>query len=93
MEKEFYTIPVDYMTTGGNATKDEAGFNKEVYGEGGKASIEFVTPEIYSSTDEYYYVEKSDDGLLKSGDLSGKAGFKRALPGRTDGKADRCLQY
>ena len=68
MEKEFYTIPVDYMTTGGNATEDEAGFNKEVYGEGGKASIEFVTPEIYSSTDEYYYVEKSDDGLLKSGD-------------------------
>ena len=35
------------MTTGGNATEDEAGFNKEVHGEGGKASIEFVTPEIY----------------------------------------------
>ena len=93
MEKEFYTIPVDYMTTGGNATEDEAGFNKEVYGEGGKASIEFVTPEIYSSTDEYYYVEKSDDGLLKSGDYLVKPEFKRALPGRTDGKADRCLQY
>ena len=54
-----YTIPVDYMTTGGNATEDEVGFNKEVYGEGGKASIEFVTPEIYSSTDEYYYVRRA----------------------------------
>lgn len=29
MEKEFYTIPVDYMTTGGNATEDEAGSIKK----------------------------------------------------------------
>ena len=45
MEKEFYTIPVDYMTTGGNATEDEAGFNKEVYGEGGKSGDYLVKPD------------------------------------------------
>lgn len=67
-EKEFYTIPIDYMTNGGNGTDDEIGFNKEVYDENGNSSVQFVTPEVYSSTDEYYYIEKSDDGLIKSGD-------------------------
>ncbi len=67
-EKEFYTIPVEYMTTGGNGTDDDMGFNKEVYDDSGKTSVQFVTPDIYSSTDEYYYVEKSDDGVIKGGD-------------------------
>lgn len=67
-EKEFYTIPIDYMTTGGNGTDDETGLNKEVYDDSGNSSVQFVTPDIYSSTDEYYYIEKSDDGLIKSGD-------------------------
>ncbi len=67
-EKEFYTIPVDYKTTAGNGSEDDVGFNKEIYGEGGKTSIEFVEAEIYNSDDTYYYVQKSEDGPFKSGD-------------------------
>ncbi len=66
--KEFYTIPVDYLTTGGDAESDETGFYKEVYSESGEQSIVFTPAEIYNSTDEYYYVDKSDSGPFKSGD-------------------------
>ncbi len=67
-EQEFYKVPIDYITTGGNGTDTDTGFNKEVYDDSGNSSVQFVTPEIYSSTDEYYFVKKSDDGLIKSGD-------------------------
>lgn len=66
--KEFYTIPVDYLTTGGNASLDESGFNKETYSESGEASIVFTPAEIYNSTEEYYYIDKSDTSPFKSGD-------------------------
>lgn len=66
--KEFYTIPVGYLTQGGDGTSSEFGFNKEIYSESGEASVVFTTAEIYNSTDEYYYVDKSDSGPFKSGD-------------------------
>lgn len=66
--KDFYTIPVGYLTTGGDATTEESGFYKEVYSESGEASIVFTPAEIYNSTEEYYYIDKRDDGPFKSGD-------------------------
>ena len=66
--KDFYTIPIGYLTNGGDATTEESGFYKEVYSESGETSIVFVPAELYNSTDDYYYVNKRDDGPLQSGD-------------------------
>lgn len=66
--KEFFTVPVDYLTQGGDATMSESGFLKEVYSESGESSIVFTPADIYNSTEEYYYVDKSDSGPFKSGD-------------------------
>ena len=46
----------------------ESGFLKEVYSESGESSIVFTPADIYNSTEEYYYVDKSDSGPFKSGD-------------------------
>lgn len=64
--KEFYTIPIEYMSQGGDGT--ETGFYKEVYAENGEPSIVFTPTSIYNSTDEVYYVNKSDKSEFKSGD-------------------------
>jgi len=58
VEKEFYTIPKDYMMQGNN--DDEVGFLLKT--DDGDV---FVTPTIYYETDEYYYV---DDEKLSRGD-------------------------
>ena len=63
--KDFYLIPVEYMVQGGDSS--DTGFMKEVYSESG-TSAEFVPVTIYYSTDEYYYIEKSEDSPIKSGD-------------------------
>lgn len=57
-EKEFYTIPVEYLTTGGNSSQD--GFIRKTYDNTGKSVTEFVSPTIYNKTDEYCYVDKYD---------------------------------
>lgn len=66
--KDFYTVPVGYLTQGGDATLSESGFNKEVYSESGEASVVFTPVSIYNTTEEYYYIEKSDGGLFANGD-------------------------
>jgi len=58
VEKEFYIIPVSYVGKGGNSTTD--GFFKQVIKENGEISIEFITPDIYYKSDEYYYVSMDD---------------------------------
>lgn len=63
VEKEFFLIPVDYITKGGDGDSD--GFMRESYGEDGSVSTEFVATTIYNSTEEEYYV---DDSVLKIGD-------------------------
>lgn len=63
VEKEFFLVPKDYITKGGDGTSD--GFMRETYAEDGSVSIEFVATTIYNSTDEDYYV---DDSSLKIGD-------------------------
>lgn len=66
--KDFYTIPVAYLVKGGNADAGSSGFYKEVYSESGEASIVFTPAEVYNSTEEYYYVDKREDGPFKNGD-------------------------
>ncbi len=63
VEKEFFLVPKDYITKGGDGTSD--GFMRESYAEDGSVSTEFVATTIYNSTDEDYYV---DDSSLKIGD-------------------------
>jgi len=63
--KSFYLIPLEYMAHGGNSS--DPGFMKEVYTDG-KVSVEFVPATIYFSTDEYYYVDMSENSPLKTGD-------------------------
>ncbi len=48
IESSFYTIPKEYLTTGGNS--DSKGFNQEIYNADG-TSIQFITPQIYYVTD------------------------------------------
>ena len=57
-EKQFYTIPVGYVTTGGDDDSD--GFLRETYMEDGSTSTVFVPTTIYETTDEVYYVDCND---------------------------------
>lgn len=63
-QKEFLTIPVEYITKGGDSNED--GFNKESYDENGNQIIQFVAPEIYMTDETYCYVDKNE---LKHGDI------------------------
>lgn len=63
--KSFFLVPVAYMTQGGDSSR--TGFLKEVYSENG-TSVEFVPTEIYNSTEEYYYIDMSDNSPFKAGD-------------------------
>lgn len=66
--KEFFTIPVEYLSQGGNQTSSETGFYKEVYSESGEPSIVFIPVSIYNATEEVYYVDKGENSQFKSGD-------------------------
>lgn len=63
--KNFYLVPLEYMTQGGNTS--DTGFLKEVYTENG-SSVEFIPTTIYYSTDEYYYIDMGENSPLKAGD-------------------------
>lgn len=63
VEKEFYIIPKEYLTRGGNGSN--TGFMREVYDENGNVSTEFVAASIYSESDTDYYVDTS---ILRPGD-------------------------
>lgn len=62
--KQFYTIPVEYLTTGGNSSAK--GFMVQTYETDGTTSVNFVTPEISKTTDEYCYVstDEIDSGTV-----------------------------
>lgn len=64
-EKSFYLVPMDYMIYSDNGINK--GFYKEVYTENG-TEVEFVSPEIYSSNENYYYIAISDTSPLTIGD-------------------------
>lgn len=63
--KEFYLVPMDFMTQGGDSTV--SGFNKEVYSESG-TSVVFVPADIYYSEGDNYYIEMGGEDGFKAGD-------------------------
>ena len=63
--KNFYTVPVDYMTRGGDDSA--TGFLREVYTENG-TSVEFVAASLYNQANGYYYLDTSEKAPLKAGD-------------------------
>lgn len=66
-EKNFYLVPVGYLAQGGDGKSTDTGFMKETYSEQG-TSVVFVPTTIYYSTEEYYYIDVSDDSGLMAGD-------------------------
>ncbi|MDE6943938.1 MAG: hypothetical protein K2P66_05895 [Lachnospiraceae bacterium] len=62
VEKEFFIVPKEYVTKGGNSGK--SGVLLEVYDEEGNASTEFVPTTIYDETETEYYL---DDSVLHAG--------------------------
>lgn len=62
VQKEFFIVPKEYVTKGGNSGKD--GVLLETYDENGSSTIEFVETTIYDATDTEYYL---DDTVLRSG--------------------------
>lgn len=64
--KDFYLVPVDYLTKGGDTT--DQGFNKEVYTESG-SSVVFVPTDIYYQDGDSYYIEIGDgENGFRAGD-------------------------
>lgn len=62
VEKEFFIVPKEYVTKGGNSGKD--GVLRETYDENGNATTEFVPTTIYDATDTEYYL---DESVLRAG--------------------------
>lgn len=62
VEKEFYIVPKEYVTKGGNSSN--SGVLMETYDEEGNVSTEFVETAIYEETDTEYYL---DDSVLRAG--------------------------
>lgn len=61
--KEFFLIPEDYVTKGGNNNSDVV--LREVYAEDGSKGVETVPVTIYSHNNGEYYI---DDDVLRIGD-------------------------
>jgi len=68
VDKDFYTIPKEYLTTGGNS--NSYGFLCEHLNSDGKVVTEFKEVDIYSTTDTLCYVNTSDfspgDNIVKT---------------------------
>ncbi len=64
VEKEFYLIPENYLTKGGDSDSD--GFMRESYLENGSKSVEFVEAEVYDKEDGQVYIDTS---IFNAGDI------------------------
>ncbi|SHJ90055.1 HlyD family efflux transporter periplasmic adaptor subunit [Hespellia stercorisuis] len=65
LKKDFYVIPSDYITYGGDSSA--SGVLKQVSGKGGASSSEFVEADIYYQTEDgMVYI---DPELFKQGDV------------------------
>ena len=68
VDKDFYTIPKEYLTTGGNS--NAYGFLCEHMNSDGTLSTEFKEVNVYSTTDTLCYVNTSDftlgDNIVKT---------------------------
>ena len=63
LEKDFYTIPIDFLTKGGDGVED--GFYKEVDNDGVSSTV-FVPADITKVTDKNCYIDKNNEDI-KSG--------------------------
>lgn len=63
VEKEFFIVPKEYITKGGNSLSD--GVMRETYMEDGTATTEFIETAVYGETETEYYL---DDMTLRIGD-------------------------
>lgn len=63
VEKEFFIVPKEYVTKGGNRNSD--GVLRETYQEDGTATTEFVETTIHGETETEYYL---DDTSLRIGE-------------------------
>lgn len=64
-QEQFYTIPVEFLTTGGNSSS--SGFLVQTESEEeGETAVQFVVPDIVKTTDEYVYVSSE---FLSEGDI------------------------
>ena len=63
VEKEFFIVPKEYVTKGGNSTS--FGVNREAFDEEGNQTTEFIKTTIYNETETEYYL---DDSALRIGD-------------------------
>lgn len=63
VEKEFFIVPKEYVTKGGNGNSD--GVLRETYQEDGTATSEFVETAIHGETETEYYL---DDISLRIGE-------------------------
>lgn len=61
---QFYTIPEDFLTRGGNSDSD--GFIREAYLEDGTKSTEFVDAKVYDKEDDLVYI---DTAVFNPGDV------------------------
>lgn len=61
--EQFYAIPADFLTTGGNSSSKGLLVQTE---ENGSSSVTFIVPEIITSTDEYVYVSSE---FVEAGDI------------------------
>ena len=85
-EKNFYQIPRDFVTQGGDST--DSGVNQEIYDANGTTAV-FTPIEIGFDDEEFYYIAVQEDGPLKAGDYIVKpdsqerfqVGSTRALKG------------
>lgn len=55
VEKDFYLVPLEYFTLGGESTKE--GLIKEVYDETGEVTFPFVEAQKYYEDENYGYVD------------------------------------
>lgn len=65
VKKEFYTIPREYLTYGGN-TNAQAGFLKEVFTKSGESTTLFVPVTLFKTEEDLVYIDKKS---FKKGDI------------------------
>lgn len=59
VEKDFYKIPIEYFTIGGNS--DGIGLTKEIYDKDNNLTFAFIPVDKYYEDEKYAYISKSTD--------------------------------
>lgn len=68
VEKEFYLVNKEYLTTIEEDGKEVNGFKKEIFDENGQSSEEFITMTLYYEDEEYYYIDPKESNF-STGDV------------------------